>query len=270
MPTVTITQRFNIEDGDNATTGSSNLYFLAEGSDDYADVVAAFGEIPIVYDGLPRQRIRREHLGGGYWNLTAEYSPVDQQTTPLQQGDPPRIEYDTTGGDRVLRTHSTLIQGYAGSGIGTVADFGGGINVVDGVPQGVEVESGGGTITITQVITPAQASEAYLRKLLVYAKKVTNSSAFLFCAAGEARFMGGRVSSRGDGNYDLTRIYQVAENVTSGSYAGVTGINKKGWEYIWAALERQPDNTTKVMVPRVVGVYVHELYPAINFAELDP
>lgn len=270
MPTVTITQRFNVEDGDNGNTGTVNQYFLAEGSDDYADVVAALGDIPLVVDGLPRQRIRREHVGGGFWYLTAEYSAVDQSTAPVQPGEQPRTEFDTTGGDRVLRTHATLRGGYAGPGLSTAADYGDAINVVDGVPNGVEVETGGGVLTITQVITPAQASNTYVRKLMTYAKKVVNAATFKGFAAYEVRFMGARITTRGDGDLDLTRVFQVAQNVSSGSYAGVSGIDKRGHEYIWAAIERQADATALTVVPRVLGVYVHELYEPIDFGELDP
>ena len=35
-------------------------------------------------------------------------------------------------------------------------------------------------------------------------------------------------------------------------------------------VERQADTAAKVMVPRVLGVFVHTIYEAINFAELDP
>lgn len=270
MPTVTITQRFNVEDGDNSSNGSVSQHYLAEGSDDYADVVAELGVIPSVVDGLPRQRIRREHVGGGFWYLTAEYSAVDQPSEPLQLGDEPRTEFDTTGGERVLRTHATIRNGYAGPGLITVADYGGAMNVVDGVANGIEIETGGGVLTLSQVITRAQASDAYVRKLMTYAKRVVNNAAFRGFEAYEVRFMSARLTTRGDDNLDLTRVYNVAQNVPSGTYAGVTGIDKRGHEYIWASLERKADATAQTVVPRVLGVYVHEIYEPIDFGELDP
>ena len=270
MPTVTITQRFNTEEGEDLASGQTTLYFLAEGSDDYADVVAAFGSIPSAFDGLPRRRITRQHVGGGYWYLTAEYSAVDQPQEPLVLGDAPRIEFDTTGGQRTLITHADIRNGYPGPGLSVVPDYGGGINVVDGVPQGIEIETGGATMTISQVISAAQATNAYQRMLMVRAKRVVNDAPYGPFAAYECRFMGARLSSRGDGDVDLIRVFEGAENVASGSYAGVTGIDKRGHEYVWAAVERQADTAAKVMVPRVLGVLVHEIYPAVDFAELDP
>lgn len=270
MPDVTITQRFIQEDGNSLPTGQSNLYFIAEGSDDYADVEAAFDQIPSEYRGLPRRDVLRDHAGANLWYLTAQYSAVEQPQEPLVLGDPPRIEFDTTGGQRTLITHADIRNGYPGPGLSTVPDYGGAINVVDGVPQGLEIETGGATMTISQVISAAQASNAYRRLLMIRARRVVNAAPFGPFNAYECRFMGARFSSRADGNVDLVRVFEGAENVVGGSYAGVTGVEKRGHEYVWAPVERQADTAAKVMVPRVLGVLVHEIYPAVDFAELDP
>lgn len=273
MPDVTITQ-LHPETGEDSESSSSELMFLAEGSSDWADVIAAIpGSIPDIYEGLVRQGIRREDLGGGYWYLYANYSAAGQASPPppLQYGDPERVSWDTTGGTTVRRTHAPLIYTYAGpaAAVGS-PNNGDAINVTDDGVEGIEVEVGSGIFTIETVITSAQATTSYGRRLLSWSKRYTNNAEWRGFAAGEVRFLGGRMTERADGYWDLVRTFEVAENVTGQSFAGVTGIDKKGHEYVWAQIVRVEDTTNKAVVPATIAVYVHEVYPGRDFGLLEP
>lgn len=270
METVTITEFDRSGDGEDSPNSSVTLTFHASGSDDYNDVAVAIfsSSIPLTYLGLVRQQIDREYIGGGHWYLHARYSADVQQQPPLQYGDPERITWDTTGGTTVRRTHATLVGGY--SMTGTVPDNGDAINVTEDGVEGIDVEVGGGIMTIDSVITAAQASQAYGRRLQTWAKKYVNNAEYRGFAAGEVRFMGGRMTERADGYWDLSRTFDVSENVTGQTFAGVTGIDKKGHEYVWALTQRTEDPVAKTVVVDTVAVYVHELFPAANFALLEP
>ena len=267
---VEITPLERNETGEDSPNSSVTLTFHAVGSDNYDDVVAAIpgSVIPIAFSGLPRQGIEREYVGGGHWYLNARYSAQPQQQTPLQYGDPERITWDTTGGTTVRRTHATLVNSYAAFGF--APNNGTAINVTSDGVEGVDIEVGGGLMTIESVITNAQATQEFGRRLLAWSKKYTNNATYRGFAAGEVRFMGGRMVERSDGYWELTRVFEVAENVTGQSFAGVTGIDKKGHEYVWALTQRIEDTVAKTVVVDTISVQVHEVYPPADFSLLEP
>jgi hypothetical protein len=47
--------------------------------------------------------------------------------------------------------------------------------------------------------------------------------------------------------------------VTALTVAGITGINKLGWQYLWVLYEEQEDETAHFMVQRAICVYVEDL-----------
>jgi hypothetical protein len=273
MPPVTIREMGPVS-GEDSSSGSVTVRYVAIGSDDYADVVAAIpGAIPDIYDGLFRNGIGREWLQGGYYYLNANFTAVGQAEPPppLQPGDPERITWDTTGGVTVRRTHAPLVASYAGPGAPVGApNHGSAINVTDEGPQGVDIEVGGGLLRIESVITTAQASTAYGKRLQAWSKKYTNDRNFRGFSAGEVRFMGGTMTERADGYWDLVRVFEVSENETGLVVAGVTGVAKKGHEYVWVQSQKKEDATNKAVVDEVVAVYVHEVFPQKNFDLLDP
>ena len=48
----------------------------------------------------------------------------------------------------------------------------------------------------------------------------------------------------------------------------ITGIAKKGREYLWVRYEDTEDDTAKALVKRPVAVYVERVYDEGNFADL--
>ena len=48
----------------------------------------------------------------------------------------------------------------------------------------------------------------------------------------------------------------------------ITGINKKGWEYLWVRYADAEDTTAKVLVKKPIAVYVEQVYPTTGFAAL--
>ncbi len=269
MPEVTITERDVSGEAEDSANGYVTLLFNASGSDDYNDVVAALGVIPSVYNNLVRQGITREPLGGGHWILRARYAAVSQPEPPLQYGDPERITWQSVS-TTVRRTHAELIAAFAPPG-GDVPNNGEALNVTEDGVEGTDVDYATGRMTITQVITSGQASTAYGKLLAKYCRlKAVNDAEWRGFAAGEVRFIDFEMSSRGDGYWDLTRIFDVDENVTGGTFAGVTGISKKAHEYMWALTQRTEDATAKRVVEETVCVSVHRVYPEIDFTLLEP
>ena len=269
MPTVTITELERSGSAEDSANGYVTLEFHAVGSDNYTDVVAAIpGTIPDIYNNLARQSIEREPVGGGHWFLRARYAAAVQNNPPLQYGDPERLTWESTG-TTVRRTHAEVVGTFSLLGY-DVPDNGEAINVTNEGIEGVDIEYGYGRLTIESVITEASASTAYGLTLATHVKKAVNASAWRGFDAGQARFVDYRMSSRGDGYWDLTRVFDVDANVTGGTFAGVSGIDKKAHEYLWALSERTEDTTAKRVVEKTFACTVHRIYPEINFSVLEP
>jgi len=49
---------------------------------------------------------------------------------------------------------------------------------------------------------------------------------------------------------------------------GITGVNKKAWEYVWVRFEDKEDGGALVKQP--TAVYVEEVYEEDDFTGLDP
>ena len=48
----------------------------------------------------------------------------------------------------------------------------------------------------------------------------------------------------------------------------ITGISKKGWEYMWVRYADSEDAAAKAIVKKPVAVYIERVYEEGNFAAL--
>ena len=48
----------------------------------------------------------------------------------------------------------------------------------------------------------------------------------------------------------------------------ITGIAKKGWEYLWVRYADAKDDTAKAIVKKPIAAYVEKVYEEGNFAGL--
>ena len=48
----------------------------------------------------------------------------------------------------------------------------------------------------------------------------------------------------------------------------ITGIDKKGWEYLWVRYADVEDDAAKVLVKRPIGAYVEQVYDYASFLAL--
>lgn len=273
MPTVTITEILTDShrsgEGENGANAYFNLHFYAKGSTDEADLAEAIASsIPAFYSGLPLQTVAPNPLAPGKWLLTARYAPSQQQP-PMQFGDPERITWQSVS-STVHRTHAPVVSAYDLSG--SISSINGdAINVTDDGIEGVDIEFAISRLTIRTVITTAQASTAYGRTLAKLCRvKAVNDGPWRDFSAEEARFIDFSMDERGDGYWDLTRVFDVDEHVTGGTFAGIPGISKKAHEFMWAWSQRKEDATAKRVVQETISVSVHRVYPTANFNLLEP
>jgi hypothetical protein len=48
----------------------------------------------------------------------------------------------------------------------------------------------------------------------------------------------------------------------------ISGISKKGWEYLWVQYAADVDNETKQVIKKPVAVYIEKVYPSGSFGAL--
>jgi len=81
-----------------------------------------------------------------------------------------------------------------------------------------------------------------------------NSSSFRGLAAGECLFLGAAGSRRLSQNsyWEITFVFAGSPNITGLSIGDITGIAKKGWEYLWAKYEPRVEDDALLLQPSEV------------------
>jgi hypothetical protein len=80
--------------------------------------------------------------------------------------------------------------------------------------------------------------------------------------------MGATGGHRGDDSWQITFRFACQPNATSLTVGPVTGIVKRGWDYLWVRYEDIEDTTAYSLVKRPVGVYVEQVLPLGDFSTL--
>jgi hypothetical protein len=95
-----------------------------------------------------------------------------------------------------------------------------------------------------------------------------NNLAFRGFQPEEVLFEGARGSRRGAGDWEISFAFAASPNVTGMSVGSITGINKKGWDYLWCRYADFEDEAAQMLVKRPVAVIVNRVYPSGNFSLL--
>jgi len=93
-------------------------------------------------------------------------------------------------------------------------------------------------------------------------------------AAGEALAALGRIVGQvvqlgqQDVDWEITFRFAASLNRTGISVGSITGIAKKGWEYLWVRYADVEDAGSNTLVKQPVAAYVEQVYEYGNFAAL--
>ena len=87
-------------------------------------------------------------------------------------------------------------------------------------------------------------------------------------AAGECLFLGASGSKRGEEDWEITFRFAASPNRTGITVGDITGIAKKGWEYLWVRYADAEDAAAKALVKKPVAVYVEKVYEDGDFSGL--
>ena len=271
MP-ITVQEKFESRAGDNS---SIDLIYVIDGTnDDVAARSALASNAPSTYAGLVRDddALHVEPVGTNLWEGKARYSKSDFQ--PPQTGEA-SFSFDTTGGTQHITQSRQTIQKYAPSGQ-TAPDFGGAIGVTHDSVEGVDINVPAFAFGVTRYIAAASMTSSYIATLYALTGKVNGASftvnvdgVSLTFAAGECLFQGvsgGKRKSEND--WELNFRFAASPNATGLTIGTITGIAKKGWEYLWVRYADAEDTGAKAIVKKPVAVYIEKVYDDGNLNSL--
>jgi hypothetical protein len=221
------------------------------------------------YPGVPGVQLMAEsysvsYLGDEAWQLTINYEKTgadDEATAPLKRA----RSFDTTGGTQ----HKTQAEAESRFGsnapdqqkaIGVDSNGVNGVDIV--VPQLSWQES--------YDVPNSYVTSAWIRGV-AGVTGTTNNAAFRGFEAGEVLFLGCSGSQewddqKGSGPWSLSFRFAASKNVTGETIGDITGIAKKGHEYLWVRYEDAGSSGSLLKKPR--AVYVNKVYKDSNFSAL--
>ncbi len=267
MP-ITVTEKFESRKSTTGDNPSAELVYTVRGTnDDLAARAAAESESPANYDSIPRQTVSVEPVGDELWEAVVRYGRA--QGGGLPQTGESVFSFDTGGGTQHITQSKDTISTHAAPGT-TAPDFQGAIGVTaDGV-EGVDITVPVYQFAETHYFPDEVVTPAYKGTLFSLTGKV-NSGSFRGFQPGEVLFLGATGSKRGtdpEADWEISFRFAASPNATGLSVGPITGISKKGWEYLWVRYADQEDTATRAIVKRPIAAYVERVYDDGNFAGL--
>ncbi len=242
---------------------SAKKTYVIEGTTDELEAKGLLiATSPGFYEGLTRQNFEVHYLGDAAWEGVANYSKNPPVVPPATGQN--TFSFDTSGGSQ----HIVASKGTTAFGTGAAAGDNG--NLINAGKQGAD----GIDITIPQYswsetyyLADAAVTQGYKGTLYALTGK-TNLAAFRGFSAGEVLFLGASGSKRGTGDWEITFKFSASPNLSGLTIGTITGISKKGWEYLWVRSVPTAVGSLGVMSQKPVAVYVEKVYDAGDFTGL--
>ena len=229
-------------------------------SDDGEAIQALVGNSPDKWGTaeIPRASYDVEQISDRIWLGTVNYNYNEKEEDKFE------YSFDTGGGtQKITQTISPLqVHKYGAN----APDFQGAINVDDNSVNGIDIIVPVFNFSETRVVNKLNIDTGFKLSIFNLVGKV-NASSWHGFAAGEVLFAGASGAKSGRfGDWEITYKFAASPNKTNITIGSITGINKKGWEYLWVRYEKSTDQNCLIQIPK--SVYVHEVYPSANFSAL--
>jgi hypothetical protein len=260
--------------GDNASV--EMVYVLTGTSDDLTAKTLIENSTAQTYNGLVRQSINLEPewvdtvRADGRWVATIRYG-----VRPPQEVGESSFSFDTAGGTQHITQSLGTVHRYAPPGK-TAPDFKGAIGVTHDNVEGVDITVPVFNFSVSRRIPIAQWSASYVGTLYSLTGKVNsggfsvtiNGNTYNF-AAGECLFLGASGDESSASEFvEVNYRFAASPNRTGITVGDMTGISKKGWEYLWVRYADSEDAAAKAIVKKPVAAYVEKVYEDGNFGLL--
>ena len=236
------------------------LTYLIEGTNNDTtahDALVSTSPSTYVFDSsgrsLNRQTIAVERVGENEWKGSVKFG-IKKGENPAESS----YDFDTGGGTTHVTNSLLTVSSYAASGI--APDFGKLIGVTKDSVEGVDVSIPQYRFSETHNFDVSSITAAYKLTLFALTGSVNNAT-FKGFAAGECLFMGASGSQKGEEDWSITYNFSCSANATGLSVGTITGIAKRGHDYLWVMYDDSVDSTAKRIVKTAVAAYVEQVYP---------
>lgn len=243
-----------------ADSSTSKLHYRVIGTeDDIAALNAAVADCPTEYNGNPRKSLRIDRGAVDGWIVEVDYQGSSDTNDD-------EVSFDTSGGTAKVTQSLQTIAKYAPAGQ-TAEDYQGAIGVTDSGIDGCDVVVA--QFKFSKIITYAGdvLSNGMVPIMMDLTGKV-NDGYFYGMAPGESLFMGCKGTRKGNAPWKLSFDFIGSQNRTGIVVGPITGITKKGHEYLWIRYEERDDAAAHRHVKRPRSAYVEKMYETRNFAAL--
>ena len=256
MP-VEVVEKFESRLITTGTNPSVELRYVIRGTNDDVEArnaLVAFS--PATYDPwgsgwfyLPRETVSVQPVGDLLWEGVVRYGPF----TPTDES---TFAFDTGGGTQHITQSKQTIAKYPA---GSAPDFKGAIGVTNDSVEGVDITVPVYHFSETHYLPDTTVTPAYRLTIFQLTGRV-NVGAFKGFNAGEVLFLGASGARRGYGDWEITFRFAASPNVNNLTIGDITGIDKKGWEYLWVRYADSEDQTAKALVKKPLAVYIERVY----------
>lgn len=265
---ITVEERIDSREVSIGDQPTAILRYVVRGTADDYDAWEALGaEASATWHGLVRtsHEVRPIHVETGspsrcVWEGIVRYGRRRRQ--PDTNNDV--FEFDTGGGTQHVTQSLATVASYA-PGEETAPDFKGAIGVTQNTIEGVDITVPVYNFSETHYLPAAYITDSYKRGLLLLTGKVNNAS-FRGFAAGEVLFLGAAGSLRSASDWEIGFRFGASLNRANFTVGDITGIDKKGWEYMWVRYDEA--ESEGVTVKRPVAVYIERVYDYADFSRL--
>ncbi len=218
---------------------------------------------PTSFDGMYPNSIGYNEDGDtGHFLFDVQYDTLTPEAL-LRWG------FDTTGGTVKIYTSKATAK-YNASGR-TAPDFKSAIGVKvtgkDAEPEGVEIVTPGLKLTAKYKWPKDTIDIAYV-KTVAGLTGFTNNAPWYSFAQGELLFLGCSGEIATGVPTEIEYHYLASSNATGLSIGtAITGIAKKGHEYLWVCFEADSDGSAQKLIQQPLGAYVERVYGEADFEE---
>lgn len=217
---------------------------------------AVLAVAPSSIGSLILDKLAREYdENGNSWVWSASYNFKPAEDT-LRWG------FNTQGGT-VRVTHSRSTTKYPSG----APDFNGGVAFSNGELQGTDIVIPALKLTASYRWGADTFTTSEANALAAMTGSV-NSATWQTYAAGELLFLGASGEIIPGKPTDISYEFVASANATGLSIGAITGIAKKGHEFLWVLWEDDEDATAKRLTKKQLGVYVDQVYPTAAFSSL--
>jgi hypothetical protein len=260
--TVTVEERFESRDIERGDSPRAILRYVIKNAEEHEEALSGLeAEAPVLFDGLPRLKYKVIPVGPKLWYGEAQYQRPTRQATGIKV-----YQFDTGGGSQHITQSLATVQRYGRPGYAP-PNFLGAIGVSQNSVDGVDIVIPIYNFSEVNYESNSQVDDAYKQTLFYLTGRVNNDS-WNGYAAGEVLFLGAAGSMRAGGDWEITYRFAASPNLTGITIGDITGIAKKGWEYLWVQYLDGVDNDAYSLIKRPHSVHIEQVYPVGDFSNL--